>query len=82
MYWVGAPRPSIQDVGQQQVEDRERETGMGLVHWLVAQPGLAGAPFYLSHELAPFCIDGEGEETALLWERKHEISSEMDERDK
>jgi len=26
------------------VEERERETGMGLVHWLVAQPGLAGAP--------------------------------------
>jgi len=26
------------------VEERERETGMGLVHWLVAQPGLAGTP--------------------------------------
>ena len=26
------------------MEDRERETGMGLVHWFVAQPGLAGAP--------------------------------------
>jgi hypothetical protein len=26
------------------VEERERQTGMGLVHWLVAQPGLAGTP--------------------------------------